>query len=387
MAIDVHMDNHRIALSKMVLVGVLAAIIVVAGAGIFLMAPSQPQQTVLQPPSQLSKEYLINGAGATFPYPLLSAMTVDYNKQHPNIKFNYQSIGSGGGIRQHTEKTVDFGASDAPLTDRQMEAAPNTLHIPITIGSVVFAYNIPNMEKGMKLTGQVIADIFLLKIKKWNDPAIQALNPSLQLPDKEILVVHRSDGSGTTFVWTSYLSLVSPEWEEKVGAGTAVQWPGGLGAAGNEGVAGVVRGTEYTAGYVELAYAVTNKMSYAFVQSREGNFVEPTLESISAAAAAQATALPAGDATWATVHLLNAAGQNTYPIASFSYLLVYKDLSVLRGMDKEKAKILVEFLLWATKDGQAHASKLTYVPLPASVVSLNEKTIKSITFNGEPLVN
>jgi phosphate ABC transporter phosphate-binding protein len=419
------MTNRRneSALSRMIIVGVLTAIVVVAGAGIFLMSPqaqtetvqqpnkamkpepqapipipaappvvqppvAQPSKAVVQPPvAQPSKEYLINGAGATFPYPLLSAMTVDYNKQHPNIKFNYQSIGSGGGIRQHTEKTVDFGATDAPLTAAQREAAPSTLHIPVTIGSVVFAYNIPKMEKGMKITGPVIADIFMLKITKWNDAAIQALNPGVQLPDKAILVVHRSDGSGTTFVWTSYLTMVSPQWKEKVGAGTAVQWPGGLGAVGNEGVAGVVRGTEYTVGYVELAYAVTNKMAYAYVQNTAGSFVEPTLETISAAAATRATVLPAGDASWTSINLLNADGTNTYPIASFSYLLVYKELSVLKGMDKERARILVEFLLWASKDGQIHASKLTYVPLPPSVVALNEKTIKSITFEGQTLVN
>ena len=403
--------RNETAVSNIVIVGVLAAIVVIAGAGIFLMtsqtqpqsaqppapqpqAPApQPQQPVPQPPvpqppvAQPSKEYLINGAGATFPYPLLSAMTVNYNSQHSNIKFNYQSIGSGGGIRQHAEKTVDFGASDAPLTAAQRNAAPNTLHIPITIGSVLFTYNIPKIEKGMKITGPVIADIFLLKIKKWNDPAIQALNPGMQLPDKEILVVHRSDGSGTSFVWTNYLSSVSPEWKEKVGAGTAVQWPGGLGASGNEGVAGVVRGTEYTVGYVELAYAVTNKMAYAFVQNPAGSFVEPTLDSLGAAVAAQSTSLPTGDASWTSVSLLNAPGPNAYPIVSFSYLLVYKDLSVLRGMDKEKAKALVEFLLWAAKDGQALASALTYVPLPASIAALDEKTIKSITFNGEALVN
>jgi phosphate ABC transporter phosphate-binding protein len=312
-------------------------------------------------------------------------MTVEYNKIKPNVKFNYQSIGSGGGIRQHTEKTVDFGASDAPLTEAQRAAAPNTVHIPITIGSVVLAYNLPGISKGLKVTGSIIADIFLSKIRTWNDSAIKNLNPELQLPNREILVVHRSDGSGTTFVWTGYLSIVSPEWNQKVGQGTAVQWPGGVGAAGNEGVAGVVRGTVYAVGYVELAYALQNNMSYAFIQNREGRFIEPTLESTSAAVAAAAPTLPEGSQTWATVNLLNAPGTNSYPIASFSYLLVYKELSALSSMDRTRAQALVDFLWWAVHDGQSYASRLQYVPLPQPVVSIDERTINSITFNGQPL--
>ncbi len=387
--------NSELAVSKIVIVGILAAIVVVAGAGVFLMSPQgqptpasstqKPGQVPQQP--QVTQETIINGAGATFPYPLLSSMAVEYNKLHPNIRFNYQSIGSGGGIRQHTEKTVDFGASDAPLNDKQREGAPNTLHIPITIGSVVFAYNLPKIDKGLKLTGPIIADIFLGNIKKWNDPAIQNLNAGIQLPDKEILVVHRSDGSGTTFVWTGYLSVASPEWKEKVGQSTAVQWPVGLGSSGNEGVAGLIRGTEYTAGYVELAYATTNKMAYASIQNKEGKFIEPTLESTAAAPAVLAAELPKGEQNWFPVSLLNAPGGDSYPIASFSYLLVYKDLSALKGMDKTKAKALVEFLWWATHEGQTLAPKLSYVSLPQAVVQINEQTIKSVTFNGEALIN
>jgi len=329
----------------------------------------------------------LNGAGATFPYPLLSTMGFEYNKLQPNIKLNYQSIGSGGGVKQHTAMTVDFGASDATLTKTQADAAQNTLHIPITIGSVVFAYNLPGIQKGLKVTGPVIADVFLGKITRWNDPAIKNLNPEIQLPDKDILVVHRSDGSGTSFVWTSYLSIISSEWNSKVGSGTAVQWPIGLGSAGNEGVAGLIRGTAYTAGYVELAYAIQNTMSYGYIQNIASQFIEPTLNSTKAAAEAASISLPLGNQSWTSVSILNAPGVASYPIASFSYLLVYKELSILSSMDKTRAKALVDFLWWAVHDGQSLAPNLQYVPLPKSVVAIDEASINSITFKGEPLKN
>ena len=370
---------------------VIVTILVVAVGYVMLMQPAQQTSTTAtstHPTTTTTptKEISLSGAGATFPYPLLSTMVVEYNKIRPDVKISYQSIGSGGGIRQHTEKTVDFGASDAPLNEKQREAAPNTLHIPITIGSVVVAYNIPGIPKGLRLTGEVLADIFLGKITKWNDPDIQDLNPDLSLPNKDILVVHRSDGSGTTFVFTGYLCSVSEEWKTKVGQGTAVQWPTGLGAAGNEGVAAVIRGTEYTIGYVELAYALQNNMTYAYLQNREGRFIEPTLQTTAAAAAAVAPTLPKGDESWFHVNLLNAPGPDSYLIASFSYLLVYKDLSVLPTMTKEKAQALVEFLWWATHDGQKYAPALEYVPLPPEVVAINEGTIKMITYKGEPLL-
>lgn len=327
----------------------------------------------------------LTGAGASFPYPLLSTMIVEYAHIYSNVRINYQSIGSGGGVRQHINKTVSFAASDAPLTDAQRAAAPNTLHIPETIGSVVIAYNIPGIKKGLNMTGSLIAQIFMGNISKWNDPAIASLNPGVQLPDKDILVVHRSDGSGTTFVFTGYLSTVSSEWKSKIGQSTAVQWPIGLGSSGNEGVAGLVRGTTYTIGYVELAYALTNSMSYAYVQNSEGRFIEPTLQSTSAAAIQKAPNLPRGNESWKDVNLLNAAGADTYPIASFSYILVYKELSVIPGMDYLEAKTLVDFLWWAIHDGQSYAPSLQYVPLPQNVVSINEQTINSITFNGQSL--
>ncbi|AIC16348.1 phosphate ABC transporter substrate-binding protein PstS [Nitrososphaera viennensis] len=336
-----------------------------------------------------SSQVTINGAGATFPFPLIDTWRVEYKKVNPSISLNYQSIGSGGGIKQFTERTVDFGASDAPLTAAQTKALPGAaVHIPETIGSVVAAYNIPGFkQKGLLLTGPILADIYLGKITRWDDPAIKALNPKVPLPSKDILVVRRSDGSGTTFVWTDYLSSVSPEWAQKVGKGTAVQWPKGRGAPGNEGVASTVRGAPYSLGYVELAYALTANMNYAFIQNKEGNFIEPSLDSAKAAVEASATALPAGDAAWTNVSLVNAPGDSSYPIASFSYLLLYKEMSTSTKIDSEaKAKAIVDFIAWAISPaGQQHAQKLSYVPLPDNVVSLNQKTLASLTYKGKAL--
>ena len=328
----------------------------------------------------------INGAGATFPFPLLSVMTVEYNLLKPSVRLNYQSIGSGGGIRQHAAKTVDFAASDAPLNEEQRTATLDTVHIPITIGAVTLTYNLPGVGRGLRVTGPLVADIFGGKVKKWNEPAIATLNPDLRLPEADILVVHRSDGSGTTFVWTSYLSLVSPDWRDTVGRGTAVQWPTGLGSSGNEGVAGLIRGTPYSIGYVELAYAHQSQMTYAAIQNREGRFVEPTLESTGAAAAEVAGSLPSGGESWTSIHLLDTPGEDSYPIASFSYLLIYRELSVLPSMSEAKARALADFLWWATHEGQSYATRIVYVPLPSSVVSVNEETIRSILFDGKPLV-
>ncbi len=331
----------------------------------------------------------LNGAGATFPFPLIDTWRVEYQEVKPNVNLNYQSIGSGGGIRQFTEKTVDFGATDAPLTTAQRSALPGTaVHIPETIGSVVAAYNIIGIsDKGLKLTGPILADIFLGKITEWDDPAIKSLNPSLPLPSKDIVVVHRSDGSGTTFVWTDYLSKVSTEWQAQVGKGTAVAWPTGIGAPGNEGVANAIRGTSYTIGYVELAYALTNDMDYAFIQNQAGNFIEPSLESTSAAVAASAATLPKGDDSWESVSMTNAAGADSYPIASFSYLLLYKELNTNPQIGSmEKAKALLEFVEWAITDGQEFADDLHYVPLPNPVVQLNMETLESLTFNGQAVL-
>jgi phosphate transport system substrate-binding protein len=328
----------------------------------------------------------INGAGATFPFPLIDTWRVDYKNIKPNVNINYQSIGSGGGVKQFIEKTVDFGGTDAPLTASEAQRAPGAVHIPETIGSVVAAYNIPSMpNKGLKLTGPVLADIFLGKITKWNDPKIQSLNPGVSLPGDDIIVVHRSDGSGTTYVWTDYLSNISTAWKEQIGRGKSVQWPTGIGGPGNEGVANAINGSPNTIGYVELAYALTSQMPYAYLQNQAGKFVEPTLESTRAAVAATAPTLPKGDASWEHVSVVNAPGADSYPVASFSYLLLFKELSTNPSIDQAKAKGLVDFMSWAITDGQQSADDLAYVPLPAEVVKLNQETLKSLTFQGKPL--
>jgi phosphate transport system permease protein/phosphate transport system substrate-binding protein len=330
----------------------------------------------------------IDGAGATFPFPLIDTWRVQYQKVNPNVSLNYQSIGSGGGVKQFTEKTVDFGASDAPLSDSERSALPGpAVHIPETIGSVVAAYNLPGVAKGLKLTGPVIADIFLGKIKKWNDPQIASDNQGVNLPNRDIVVVRRADGSGTTFVWTSYLATVSQEWKDKVGASKSVEWPTGVGAPGNEGVSNTIKQTPYSLGYVELSYALTTQMTYADVKNKAGNFIEPTLDSTKAAVEAAATSLPAGDASWANVSLVNAPGDNSYPIASFSYILLYKELSTSPKIDSEaKAKAIVDLVAWAISPaGQQYAQKLSYVPLPDNVVKVDQATLASLTFNGKAL--
>ena len=386
--------------------------------GIMLMIPSYfvagTEQVInaygqITPPSQLQEEQqgggqaiTLNGAGATFPFPLIDTWRVEYQSVNPSVSINYQSIGSGGGVRQFTERTVDFAGTDAPLTEQEMQALPSTpVHIPETIGSVVAAYNIPGIDRGLKLTGPVLADIFAGKITRWDDQRIMELNPDLALPSAaDIVVVHRSDGSGTTFIWTSYLSQVSPEWNQTVGAGKSVQWPVGLGAPGNEGVSNSILSTPNSIGYVELTYALTTDMDFASLMNRAGNFVEPTLESTQAAAQAaiimnttittnettNATVrLPSGDQSWTHVSLLDVPGADSYPIASFSYLLLYKEMSTnINSM--EKAQALAEFVNWAITDGQQFAAPLHYVPLPESVVQHNHQTLRSLTFNGQPVL-
>ena len=328
----------------------------------------------------------INGAGATFPFPLIDTWRVDYQKVQPGVNINYQSIGSGGGVKQFTEKTVDFGATDAPLTQNESQKASGAVHIPETIGSVVAAYNIPSVPaKGLKLSGEVLAEIFLGTVTKWNDPKIQSLNTDKTLPGDDIVVVHRSDGSGTTFVWTDYLSNVSTAWKDQLGKGKSVEWPVGIGAPGNEGVANAIKGTPNTIGYIELSYALTTNTPFAFIQNKEGNFVEPSLASTNAAVQSYVASLPKGDGVWTDVTLVNAAGADSYPIASFSYILLYKELSTDPNLDQGKAKALVDFISWAITDGQKTAESLDYVPLPDGVVKLNQDTLKSLTFNGQPI--
>jgi len=327
--------------------------------------------------SPISAQTLMNGAGATFPYPIYSKWFDEYAKIDQQVRFNYQSIGSGGGIRQIGERTVDFGATDGPMTDEQLKKAPAELfHIPTVMGAVVATYNLPGNPK-LRFTPEVLTDIFLGKVTKWNDDRITSLNPGVALPDQPLLVVHRSDGSGTTYIWVDYLSKVSPEWEQKVGRGTSVKWPVGLGGKGNEGVSGQVKNTPGALGYVELAYAISNKLPVAAIRNEAGKFVEPSIESTTAAAASAAKTMPADF----RVSLTNAAGEGAYPIASFTWLLVYKEQP-----DAVKGKALVNFLWWATHDGQKFAPDLLYAPLPAPVVKQIEARIREITYQGKPLL-
>jgi len=314
-----------------------------------------------------SAQMMINGAGATFPYPIYSKWFDEYAKVDPSVRFNYQSIGSGGGQKQIMAQTVDFGASDGPMSDENLSKAPGKiLHIPTVAGAVVMTYNLEG-NPALKLDGETIADIFLGKVKKWNDPKIAASNPGIKVPDKEIVVVHRSDGSGTTFIFTDYLSKVSAEWKQKVGNNTSVNWPTGIGGKGNEGVSGQVKQTPNAIGYVELIYAIQNKMPYADVKNAAGQFVKPTLESVTAALG---TANIPDDFRFS---MTNAPGSNAYPIAGATWLLVYE-----QPKDPAKGKKLVEFLKWALTTGEGMAKDLNYAPLPDEIQQRVLKRIDEI---------
>jgi len=304
----------------------------------------------------------INGAGATFPNPIYSKWFDEYNKLHPNVRINYQSLGSGAGIQQVTAQTVFFGATDGPMSNEQLLAAPGKLfHFPTVLGAVVPVYNIPNVKAELKFNGSLLADIYLGKIKKWNDPAIVKLNAGVMLPATDITVVHRSDGSGTTYIWADYLAKVSPEWKTKVGVGTSPNWPAGIGGKGNEGVSGLVSQTPGSIGYVELIYALQTRISYGLVQNMAGEFVKASVESVTAAASEAAAKMPADF----RVSITNAPGKTTYPISSFTWLLLYEN-----PKDKAQAKVMVDFVKWALADGQKLAAALGYAPLPAEVVKL-----------------
>ncbi|HET9596941.1 MAG TPA: phosphate ABC transporter substrate-binding protein PstS [Anaeromyxobacteraceae bacterium] len=315
---------------------------------------------------------LVTGAGATFPFPLYSKWFSDYNKLHPDIRFNYQSIGSGGGIKQITERTVDFGASDAPMDEAELARAPGVVHVPTVLGAVVVTYSAP--VQGLRLTPETLAGIFLGEITRWNDPKLAADNAGATLPDAPIAVAHRSDGSGTTYVFTDYLSKVSPAWKAKAGTGKSVKWPVGIGGKGNEGVTGLVKSTPNAIGYVELAYANQNKLAVASLKNADGQFVKPSLEATSAAAAG--VDMPADF----RVSITNARGKDSYPIASFTYLLLYKDQA-----DKAKGEALANFLWWAIHDGQKVATPLDYAALPAPVVQKVERALQSLTVQGKPV--
>ncbi len=311
----------------------------------------------------------LNGAGATFPNPMYSKWFSEYNKLHSDVQINYQSIGSGGGIRQVLNGTVDFGASDGPMSDEQLaQSKTKILHVPTVLGAVVPAYNVPGISEEVKFTPEALAGIFLGKIQKWNDPAITQANPGYKFPDKPIIVIYRSDGSGTTFIFTDYLSKISKDWSNSVGKGTSVKWPVGMGGKGNEGVAGQIRQLQGSIGYVELVYAVENKITYGSVKNAAGNFVKASLDSVTEAAASVKT-MPADF----RVSITNAPGKTAYPISSFTWLLI-----PVQAKDPKKGKIIADFLDWMVSDGQKMTSQLSYAPLPASVVEKVKASIKQI---------
>ena len=311
----------------------------------------------------------LTGAGATFPYPIYTKWFDAYAKNH-GVRINYQPIGSGGGIQQLKAKTVDFGGSDAPISDQDMKSMPDrVIHIPTVAGAVALIYNVPGVGSGLDLTGDIIAEIYLGKIKRWNDKRITSINKGINLPNKAIAVVHRSDGSGTTNIFTDYLAKVSRGWSVTVGVGKAVDWPTGIGAKGNPGVAGVVKQTPGAIGYVELAYATENKLSYASVRNRAGRYIAPSSESTTAAAAGFIKAMQKD----VRVSIVNSPDPEAYPIAGFTYILVYKRLP-----DREKGMALVDFLDWAIHDGQKYAKGLHYAPLPPAIVQINEHKLKGL---------
>ena len=319
----------------------------------------------------------LQGAGATFPNPLYQKWVSEYGKAHANMHIDYQSIGSGGGIKQIQAQTVDFGASDAPMSDADLKAAPGELlHIPTVLGAVVVTYNVPSITEPLHLSSEVVADIFLGKIKRWDDQKIKQDNPGANLPAADITVVHRADGSGTSYVFTDYLAKVSPEWKEKVGTDKSPKWPVGQGGKGNEGVTGQIKNQPNTIGYVELAYATQNKLPAALIKNGAGKYIAPSIDAVTAAAASASAQTPDD----LRVSITNASGENAYPISSYTYILAYKDQK-----NADKGKALVDFLWWGIHDGEQFAKDLQYAPLPGEIVKRAEAKINSITSGGKPL--
>ncbi len=319
----------------------------------------------------------LNGAGATFPNIIYQDWILTYNKAHPDAQLNYQSIGSGGGIRQFSDGTVDFGATDAPMKDSAIVAIQgNVLHIPTVLGGDVPTYNLPEIKETLRFTPDILADIFLGKITKWSDARLAAVNPGVKLPAEDIVVVHRSDGSGTTFIWTDYLSKVSTEWHQKVGRGTSVNWPVGLGGKGNEGVTATVKQTPGALGYVELGYAMANQLPAGMVRNKAGKFITPSLESITAAAAGAMKEM--GPSTDFRVSITNPEGDAAYPVSSFTWFLLHQQYE-----DATKAATLVKFVWWAETDGQSRAAPLGYAPLPKPLRPWIEARLKTITAGGK----
>jgi phosphate transport system substrate-binding protein len=353
------------------------------------MSSSMALTSATQPAVSVS----LLGAGATFPAPLIQQWTVQYNQLNPSVTINYNPIGSGGGIQQITQKTVDFGASDAPLSDTQLSAAQGLVLFPETLGGVAVTYNLASLgisnTTTLNFDGFVIASIYYGNITKWNDPAIQKLNPGVSLPSSQITAVHRSDGSGTTYAFTNYLSVVNRSWANNVGYSTSVTWPvdknaNGVGAKGNAGVAGTVKNTPGAIGYVDVIYATQQHLGVGAVQNAAGNYIVPTLQTI-LYAAQNATGTP--NPNDLRLHIVNAAGAQSYPIATYTYLLVYKDMSLNPDLNIDKAKALAQFFWWAVHDGQQYSAQLIYVPLPQNVVSADEQLISSLNFQGQPLLS
>jgi phosphate transport system substrate-binding protein len=348
---------------KMYGAAVLASSLVLASAG----CKSGPANSAAAAGSQTVN---ITGAGSTFGYPIYSKWFSEYDAAHPGVQINYQSIGSGGGIRQVSEKVVDFGASDGPMTDQQLaQSKVKLLHIPTVLGADVLTYNLPGVNTDLNFAPDVIADIYLGHITKWNDPRIKKDNPGVNLPDKQILPVYRSDGSGTTYVFTDYLSKVSPEFASKVGKNTSVRWPGGIGQKGNEGVSGMIRNSPYSFGYVELVYAVQNKMLYGQVRNADGKWIKPSTASVTAAAAAASKDMPADY----RVSITNAAGADSYPISSFTWLLIPVPFDT-----PQKGKVMHDFLEWMLDHGEGEAQSMTYAPLPEPVIQRLRQTIDQV---------
>ena len=359
-----------IALRRRLLVGMVLAGLVLGSSGLGAVTTGAGAAGLVT----------LNGAGATFPYPLYSRWFAEYNRLHPDVRINYQSIGSGGGIAQVQKGTVDFGASDAPLSDAQLKdmGRPVVL-IPTVAGSIAMSYNLPGVGSGLRLTPENIVDLYMGQITKWNDPKIVANNPSAKLPDMAVTIVHRSDGSGTTFHFTSFLSEVSKAWADKVGRSTSVEWPAGIGGKGNEGIAGLVKQTPGSIGYIELAYVVQNQLTYAVVKNRDGRWIAPSLSATTAAAAGGAAKM--AQTNDVRVSIAYAPGANVYPIAGFTYLLVPQNQT-----DEAKGKALAEFLWWAIHDGEKDAPQLLYAPIPAPVVAINERILRTVNYQGKALL-
>ncbi|MDV3244895.1 MAG: phosphate ABC transporter substrate-binding protein PstS [Nitrososphaerales archaeon] len=398
-----NLSRTGVSTTTIALAVVLVVVIVAAGAYVALVPGGQPATVTstvtststatstftTSSTSSLGPAVTLTGAGGTLVFPLMSAWTFAYPQAKPNVQVNYASVGSGAGIAQITARTVDFGESDAPLTAAQYAALPGTLvTIPISASAVVPAYNLPGIGNGVKFTGPILANIFLGTITQWNDPALVAINPGVNLPAHAITVIHRSDGSGTMFAFTNYLSDASAQWKTQVGKGTSVNWPTGLGCKGNEGVAGCISNTQYSMGPLEIAYEIVNVglISYGAVQNAAGNFVLANLTNIQAAIQAGGTVgLPAGSAQWTNVSIIDnifnaTAATNAYPISTFTYALVYQQQT-----DNVKGGAVVDFLWWIVNSAQTAGAKIGYVPLPSNVVSLDDATLNSITYNGTPL--